>query len=187
MVLASYPGFFTTSPPSGASVYGIYWPCMIPAEVPRHTVTAGGETIAIPATSVSIEDFPEIVDEDIDRPTFPAPPSGPKTRAPLGRVVGARSGDKGGNANVGVWAKTDEAYAWLDRFLTVDRFKELISEAEDLEVERHDLPNLRSLNFVVKGWLGRGVAACTRLDTQAKGFGEYLRAKHVEVPDVLLD
>jgi hypothetical protein len=83
-------------------------------------------------------------------------------------------------------ARSDAAYTWLDGYLTVDRFRSLVPEAADLEIERHDLPNLRSLNFVVHGWLGRGVAACTRLDTQAKGFGEYLRAKVVDVPDVLL-
>jgi hypothetical protein len=102
-------------------------------------------------------------------------------------VAGARSGDKGGNANVGLWTLTDEAYAWLERYLTVERFRQLVTEAADLDVERHELPNLRALNFVVRGWLGRGVAACTRLDPQAKGFGEYVRAKYVDVPAALLD
>jgi hypothetical protein len=116
-----------------------------------------------------------------------AAPEGPTTRSPLGRVVGARSGDKGGNANVGVWTRTDEGYAWLEHFLTAQRFRELVPEAADLVIDRHELPNLRALNFVVHGWLGRGVAASTRLDPQAKGFGEYLRAKCVEIPDVLLE
>jgi hypothetical protein len=59
-------------------------------------------------------------------------------------------------------------------------------ETEGLDVERHELPNLRALNFVVVGLLGRGVAASTRTDPQAKGLGEYLRAKHVDIPELLL-
>jgi hypothetical protein len=112
---------------------------------------------------------------------------GSTVRAPLGLVVGARSGDKGGNANLGVWARTDEAYAWLERYLTVDRVRELLPEAAPLEVERHELPNLRALNFVLVGLLGEGVASSTRMDAQAKGLGEYLRAKHVDIPAELLD
>ena len=107
-------------------------------------------------------------------------------RAPLGLVAGARSGDKGGDANVGVWARGDDAFAWLDAFLTVERFKELVPEAAELEVERHPLPNLRAINFVVKGLLGEGVAASDRSDPQAKGLGEYLRAREVDVPLALL-
>lgn len=108
------------------------------------------------------------------------------SRVPLGRVAGARSGDKGGDANVGVWVRTDEAYAWLVGFLTVERFRELVPEAAPLEVRRWELPNLRALNFVAVGLLGEGVAASTRPDPQAKALGEQLRARVVDVPDELL-
>jgi len=108
------------------------------------------------------------------------------SRAPLGSIAGARSGDKGGNANLGVWTRTDEAYQWLAGFLTVDRLRELMPEARELAVERYELPNIRALNFVIVGILGEGVAASSRMDGQAKGLGEYLRAKHVEIPDHLL-
>ena len=108
------------------------------------------------------------------------------TRVALGRLAGARSGDKGGDANVGLWVRTDEAYAWLAAFLSVERFKELVPEAGPLEVRRYELPNLRALNFVVVGLLGEGVAASTRPDPQAKALGELLRAQVVEVPDELL-
>jgi hypothetical protein len=104
-------------------------------------------------------------------------------KAPLGRVAGARSGDKGGNANLGVWTRTDDEYAWLDGFLTVQRLRELLPETRDLEVERHALPNIRAINFVIHGLLGEGVASSTRQDAQAKGLGEYLRAKVVDIPD----
>ena len=107
-------------------------------------------------------------------------------RGPIGRVVGARSGDKGGNANLGVFARTDEAWEWLDGFLTTERLKELLPECEPLPVDRYRLPNIRSLNFVVRGLLQEGVAASTRQDAQAKSLGEWLRARHVDIPEVLL-
>jgi hypothetical protein len=114
-------------------------------------------------------------------------PTGDTRRAPIGRVVGARSGDKGGNANLGVFARSDEAWAWLDAFLTTERLRTLLPEAADLVVERHRLPALRSLNFVIVGLLQEGVAASTRQDGQAKSLGEWLRARVVEVPASLLD
>ena len=85
-----------------------------------------------------------------------------------------------------MWVKHPEAYAWLEGYLTVERFKALIPEAAPLRVERHPLPNLLSVNFVVVGLLGDGVAASTRSDPQAKSFGEYLRAKLVDIPRALL-
>ncbi len=105
---------------------------------------------------------------------------------PLGRIAGARSGDKAGNANVGVWVRNDDAYAWLSAVLTVERFKELIPDTAPLRVERYELPNLKALNFVVHGLLGRGVADSTRYDPQAKSLGELLRAQQLDIPEELL-
>jgi Acyclic terpene utilisation family protein AtuA len=118
------------------------------------------------------------------RASTPAPPT---VRVPLGRVFGARSGDKGGNANVGVWARDEAGYRFLEGFLTPERFRELIPEARDLEVVRYELPNLLALNFVVAGLLGEGVSSSTRIDPQAKGLGEWLRARVVDLPVDLLD
>ena len=96
---------------------------------------------------------------------------------PLGHWFGARSGDKGGNANVGIWARDDAGYAWLAANLTAQRLQELLPEARNLEVRRYELPNLRALNFVIVGYLGEGVASSTSFDPQAKGLGEYLRSR----------
>jgi hypothetical protein len=120
------------------------------------------------------------------RVSGPAGASGPTRRAPLGLVCGARSGDKGGNANVGLWTPDPAAYRWLREYLDAERFRELLTEAADLEVRRYELPNLCALNFVVVGLLGLGVAASTRPDPQAKGLGEYLRSRHVDIPTRLL-
>lgn len=183
MALASYPGFTMTTPPSREEAFGVYWPALVSADRVPHRVVLDDEAV--------IEIAPTPRPADFQRPpaaTAPdvAVPAGPTREAPLGLVCGARSGDKGGNANVGVWARTPEAYVWLERFLSVETLRALLPEARELEVERHALPNLLALNFVLKGLLGDGVAASLRADPQAKSLGEYLRAKRVPIPVALL-
>jgi hypothetical protein len=182
MALANYPGFCMTSPPGDASPYGVYWPALVPSELIEPRVVIGGERIVVPPVLPPSAPY----EVELAGTNIPPAPSGRTERVPLGTVCGARSGDKGGNANVGVWARNPPTYAWLERYLTVDRFRELIPEAVPLTVERHPLPNLLSVNFVVNGLLGDGVAASTRSDPQAKSLGEYLRAKLVDVPRELL-
>ena len=182
--LANYPGCYATAPPGDATPYGGFWPTFVPAGAVREVVvTPEGERVELPPPAPA---RPAAAPVPPPPPALPPPPGGPTRRVPLGLVAGARSGDKGGNANVGVWVRTPQAYAWLRGFLTADRFKELVAEARGLEVHRYELPNLLALNFVVTGLLGEGVASSTRADPQAKGLGEYLRAKHVDVPAALL-
>jgi hypothetical protein len=183
MALASYPGFYLTSPPTSEDAYGVYWPAVVPADA-IHEVVIGpeGERREVPRAGPV---GPADVIADTVAP-LPPVPQGATRALPLGTIAGARSGDKGGNANVGVWVRSDEAYAWLATFLTVERFRALLPETALLEVRRYELPNLRALNFVVVGLLGEGVASSTRQDAQAKSFGEYLRARIVDIPIVLL-
>jgi hypothetical protein len=112
---------------------------------------------------------------------------GDTVRVPLGSVCGGRSGDKGGNANVGLWTTTDDAYEWLAEYLTDARVRALVPEAADLEIRQYRLPNLRAVNLVFVSILGEGVASSTRLDPQAKGLAEYVRSRMVDVPAALLD
>jgi hypothetical protein len=185
LALAGYAGFHTTTPPTAASAFGVYWPAVIPAAVVTQQVhLPNGETQAVRHTSdLSHAAAPPVPGS---RPAVPAPPPGPFRDVPLGRLCGARSGDKGGAANVGLWAVSSEAYAWLAGYLTVDRFKDLLTEAASLPVERYELPNLLALNFVVPGLLAPGVSGTTRPDAQAKGLGEYLRSRIVPAPAGLL-
>ncbi|WP_374005091.1 AtuA-related protein [Streptomyces ipomoeae] len=129
-----------------------------------------------------------LVLDAVPEPPLPEPlPTGlPTRRAPLGLVAGARSGDKGGDANIGLWARTDDAWRWLAHTLTVDRIRELLPETAELPVTRHILPNLRALNFTVEGILGEGVASQHRFDPQAKALGEWLRSRHLDIPEILL-
>ena len=105
----------------------------------------------------------------------------------FGQLYGTRSGDKGGCANLGVWAKNEDTYAYLYDFLTVDKLKELLPDLKKFKIERYELPNILSLNFYVHDILQDGVSSSTRLDGQAKSLGEYLRAKDIEAPDFLIN
>ncbi|MFI2379400.1 acyclic terpene utilization AtuA family protein [Streptomyces sp. NPDC018964] len=182
LALASYPGFHVMAPPGKGSPYGVFEDVYVPqGDVDHVAVLHDGRRIAVdaPHDTAVLDDVPE--------PALPEPlPAGPTTRAPLGLLAGARSGDKGGNANVGVWVRTDDAWRWLAHELTVERFRELIPEARTLPVTRHTLPDLRALNFVVEGILGEGVAAQARFDPQAKALGEWLRSRHLDIPEALL-
>jgi hypothetical protein len=183
LALASIPGFTSVGGgPAGGRPFGVYEPARIPAaSVPQEVVILGGETHQV---SSVIPDGPSSVTPP------PAPqasaPGGPTKRVPIGTVVGARSGDKGGNANLGVFTRSDEAWAWLDSFLTTEKLRELLPEAANLEIDRYPLPAIRSLNFVLHGLLEEGVAASTRQDPQAKSLGEWLRARVVNLPEALL-
>jgi len=265
LALGGYAGFYATTPPAGASAFGVYWPALVPAaEVTQTVHLPDGTSLVIPHTGdmtsanpvgagppgsgspgaglpgagprgsgppgsgppgsgppgsgppgvgppgvgppgvgppgASVVDgtlpTPQGRQSAIDHPAAgpgerPGPPNGDaadprfgpgRVAVPLGRLCGARSGDKGGNANVGFWARDERTYAWLRAELTVERLRELLTEAADLEIRRFELPNLRALNFVIIGLIAPGVAATTRPDAQAKGLGEYLRSRHVLVP-----
>jgi hypothetical protein len=228
--LGSYPGMFPTAPPADGTPFGVYWPTTVAAEEVTVLVTLDGEQIAEVAGGGGQPGHPE--------PFADAAPlqfDGPTTSVAFGQLFGARSGDKGGNANIGVWvpcatepeavamacgevdtlvspviatmtdlvaltateaplehdpvadAQADARYGWLVDYLTPGRVEALLPEAAGLPIEVFLLPNLRAVNIVIQGLLGRGVSDSTRLDPQAKGLAEQLRARLVEVPDVLLD
>ncbi|MCK8645385.1 acyclic terpene utilization AtuA family protein [Mycobacterium colombiense] len=182
LALASYPGFHVTAPPGDGQVYGVFTPGYVAADqVPHVAVHADGSRVDIPCATETLELAPAAA------APLPEPlPAGPTRRAPLGRIAGARSGDKGGSANVGVWVRTDEQWRWLAHTLTVELLKELLPEAADFDVTRHLLPNLWAVNFVIDGILGQGVAYQARFDPQAKGLGEWLRGRYLDIPESLL-
>jgi hypothetical protein len=193
--LASIPGLYGLGGgPSAASAYGVYRPASVPADLVPAYVHVGGTTVQVDSVAPSAPSAPSVpsVSSAPSAPTvstrhpWATVGAGPTERRPIGEVVGTRSGDKGGNANLGVFTRTDDAYGWLAAFLTIDRLRQLLPETADLAIDRHELANLRSLNFVVHGLLQEGVAASTRLDAQAKSLGEWLRARVVDVPVALL-
>lgn len=215
LALSSYPGFTLLAPPGDATPFGVFTSAAVPAGLVPHLVvlpdgtehpieplSAGLGTAEPGTTSESLGSNDRVGAAGIAAAPDPVHPAdaagragaaipswsgrGPTRRAPLGLVAGARSGDKGGSANIGVWARGDAAYAWLAATLTVDALVKLLPEAAGLPVARYALPNLRALNFVVDGLLGDGVSAGTRFDPQGKGLGEWLRSRFVDIPEELL-
>ncbi|MFF5178869.1 acyclic terpene utilization AtuA family protein [Micromonospora sp. NPDC000316] len=178
LALASYPGCTITTLPGDATPYGVFTADTVPQDAVSHVaVLPGGERVPIaPPTQTA-----PVPDSEAS-PGDATAVDGPTRRGALGELVGARSGDKGGDANLGVWARSDDGYAWLRGWLTVERLAELLPETASLVVRRYELPNLRAVNFVIEGLLGAGVAASTRFDPQAKALGELLRSRLVDLP-----
>ncbi|MFD8120374.1 acyclic terpene utilization AtuA family protein [Streptomyces albidoflavus] len=182
LALAGYPGFHLTAPPGKGSPYGVFEAVPVERDQVTHTaVLPDGERATVPEPERTRALAPA------GEPELPEPlPPGPTRRLPLGTVAGARSGDKGGSANIGVWVRDERAYRWLVHTLTVERLRELLPEIADLAVTRYALPALYAVNFHVDGLLGDGVAAQARFDPQAKGVGEWLRARHLDIPEAVL-
>ncbi|WP_230973516.1 acyclic terpene utilization AtuA family protein [Aeromicrobium terrae] len=202
LALASYPGFSVTRPPAAGTPFGVYRPAFVPqTEVPHVVVMPDGERIEIapPADVASVAELPPApsglatAHESVASGGAAGGSASDRSvkRVPLGKLVHARSGDKGGDANLGVWVpadhpRRDDAYAWLAGFLDEDAVRALLPEAAELELEIHPLPNLAAVNVVVHGLLGEGVSSSTRLDPQAKGLGEWFRARDADIPEEFL-
>ena len=197
LALASYPGFSVTRPPAASTPFGLYRPAHVPqSEVPHIVVHADGrrEDVAPPEIVAGASGGGDSVDTAAPAESVRGDVgawAAQTVRAPLGRLALARSGDKGGDANVGVWIPADhprrhDAFAWLVGFLDDATVRELLPEAAALDLEIHPLANLAAVNIVIHGLLGEGVASSTRLDPQAKGLGEWLRARDCAIPSDLL-
>ncbi|NDK90002.1 DUF1446 domain-containing protein [Gordonia desulfuricans] len=159
-----------------------YWPGLLDQTALGHrAVFADGNSLPAPVPTTA---------PVVPQPNHPEPHEAPLsdrvTRVPLGTVVHARSGDKGGNSNVGVWTPDPRAWLWLRRFLTTDEVRRLLPEAKDLDIIRHEFPDLRAIHFVFKGLLGTGGSSNLRIDQVGKAIGEYLRSRQVLIPDDLL-
>jgi Acyclic terpene utilisation family protein AtuA len=185
LALSSYPGLYALDPPRPGSAFGVYWPALLDQTALDHTVhhhdgitemiatTPTGRTVSASPVPASPTARPVWTDELVE--------------VALSEVVHARSGDKGGDANVGVWVRDRHAWAWLESTLTVDELRRLLPETRELPVERYELPNLGAVNFVIRGLLDAGATSSLRLDAQAKALGEWLRARTIKVPRVLVE
>jgi hypothetical protein len=191
LALASYPGFTATTPPMPATPYGVYRAAYVPQDAVEHLVhhhDGSTSVVAPPAVFGPNQHVESRPDPSLDG-VGSAP--GPTCRVPLGTVAHARSGDKGGDANLGLWVsargpRAAERAAWLQAVVTPEWIRALLPETAELTVQVHPLPNLRAVNVVIEGLLGLGVAASSRFDPQAKGLGEWARSRMVEIPEELL-
>jgi hypothetical protein len=182
-VLGSIPGFYVdiTTPPSAEERRVDYWPGLVRQEDLAHEVVlADGQRIAVPAPKT--EPFSG---QPAAPPSGTVPDEGRDTRrVPLGEVAYARTGDKGGNASLGVWTPADraDAYPWLAGYLTAGRLRELLGLSSDVAIERYEMPLLHGVSFVLRGYFGTSGSANLDLDQVGKSLGEFLRARHVDAP-----
>ena len=182
--LANYPGFFSAGGGKKPGPVIVYWPALVDSKhIKEYIHFEGKKTEILPTSQMGFKDNfyqKNLVD-------IPPAPVGETEKMPFGALYGARSGDKGGCANIGVWAKTDIAYSFLYEFLTVEKLKELLPDLNTFKIDRYDLPNIKSLNFYVNGILEDGVSSNNRVDGQAKSLGEYLRAKIINIPTAVIE
>jgi len=182
LALSSYPGLYTLGPPQPGSAFGVYWPALLDQALLEHTVHHHDGTREVIALGATVrESTPPAVTQ-----TAQTTWSDELVVTSLGEIVHARSGDKGGDANVGVWVRDAQAWEWLRSTLTVDELRHLLPEARALPIERYELPNLGAVNFVIRGLLGTGATSSLRLDAQAKALGEWLRSRSIKVPKSLV-
>ena len=182
--LANYPGFFAQGNIKGSGPVIVYWPALVHSKHIKELVYLENEVFEVSPTSELSLDEIYYQKETVD---IASCPEDSLKEIPLGKIFGTRSGDKGGCANLGIWAKTDDAFSFLNSFLTVKKLKELLPDLSSFKIDRYDLPNIKSLNFYIHGILQDGVSSNNRKDGQAKSLGEYLRAKEIKVPKNLLE
>ena len=184
LALANIPGFFAQGGVKSSGPVIVYWPALIDSKHIKEVVHINDQEIEIiPTSQMDFEDIYyqkepiEIEEVEIkDEETIN-----------FGDIYGTRSGDKGGCANLGVWAKNSKAFAFLIRYLSVEKLKELLPDLRDFSIDRYELANINSLNFYIHDILQDGVSSNNRKDGQAKSLGEYLRAKEIKVPKNLLE
>ena len=185
LALSSYPGLYSLGRPQPGSAFGVYWPALLDQAMLEHTVHHHNGTTETIARG-NAQDVRREVTPRGEPPVAQASWTDELVVASLGEIVHARSGDKGGNANLGVWVRDFQAWEWLKSTLTVDELRRLLPETRELAIERYELPNLGAINFVVRGLLGTGATSTLRLDAQAKALGEWLRARSTKVPRSLV-
>ena len=183
LALANIPGFFAQGGVKSSGPVIIYWPALVDSKHIKEKVHVDDEEIeVIPTSQLELEEIyyqkepikiKKIKKEDEKEIYF-------------GEIYGTRSGDKGGCANLGVWAKNANSFAFLHDFLTVKKLKELLPDLNQYKIERFELANINSLNFYIHDILQDGVSSNDKKDGQAKSLGEYLRAKKVKVPQSII-
>ncbi len=177
--LASYPGLFVLGDANrNASMFGIYWPALLlQSQLDHRTILADGTTLRAPVPPSGTLQVPRLKKKDLPQRDW-----GRTEFIPLASIANMRSGDKGGNANLGVWVQTERAYHWLRSELTVDALRAILPDTSALHMDRYELPNILALNFVIRGMLDEGATATMRIDRQAKALGEYVRSRRWRIP-----
>ena len=183
LALANIPGFFAQGGVKSSGPVIVYWPALVDSKHIKEKVHIDGDEIEIiPTSQLEFEEIYyqkepikiENVEIENEKDIY------------FGDLYGTRSGDKGGCANLGIWAKNSHSFAFLYNFLTVNKLKELLPDLKEFKIERYELSNIYSLNFYIHDILQDGVSSNDRKDAQAKSLGEYLRVKKIKVPQSII-
>lgn len=158
--------------PQVVEVFG-FWPASVPREAVSPVVLFEEERIAVTPLAPAAEPLPGAPGRDV------MAASESPGNVPLLDLGFARSGDKGDSANIGVAARSPEAYEHLRSLLTPELVKRVFAEECLGEVIRYELPNLRAFNFVLTRALGGGGIVSLRSDPQGKTFAQRLLATRV--------
>jgi len=182
MALCTVPGWCMSAPPGPAKPRIVHFPALIDKKYLKQKINIDGEEIELKEVAAGGKATPlkkegQSLAENLEENS---------ENTHIGRAYAARSGDKGGNANLGIWGKSEASYSFLKEKLTIEKLKELLPDTEPFEIIRYEFSNLNGLNFYIKGFLQDGVAATTKMDGQAKTLGEYLRMKKMDIPKSLL-
>ena len=189
LALSSYPGMYSLGPPQPGSAFGVYWPALLDQALLDHMVHHfdGTTEVIAPGNPHGTGDGVIPQADPSSAQSVQPPWTDELVIASLSEIVHARSGDKGGDANLGVWVRNRHAWEWLNSTLTVDELRRLLPETRELTIARYELPNLGAVNFLIRGLLGTGATSSLRLDAQAKALGEWLRARSTKVPRSLVN
>ena len=183
LALANIPGFFAQGGVKSSGPVVVYWPALLDSKYIKEKVYINGDEIEVlPTSQLELEEIyyqkEPINIENIEIKN--------EKTIYFGDIFGTRSGDKGGCANLGIWAKNKNAFSFLYDFLNEEKLKELLPDLKDFKIERYELANINSLNFYIHDILQDGVSSNDRKDSQAKSLGEYLRAKKIKVPQSII-
>ncbi len=184
LALANIPGFFAQGGVKSNGPVIVYWPALVNSKYIKEIVHIDNKKIEVtPTSQLNFEETyyqrePNIIDEVELKDMIDIP---------FGKIFGTRSGDKGGCANLGVWAKNSKAYSYLYKYLTNEKLKELLPDLAEYKIDRYELNNINALNFYIHGILEDGISSNNRKDGQAKSLGEYLRAKLISVPSSIME
>ncbi len=189
-MLQSMPGMTVPAEQGRPRVADVvaHWPALIGRDQVSPTVTVGQVTESVSAGAAATVDPGQISGVAIGAETIVAyaPDDSAPVTVPLMRLCLGRSGDKGDTSNVGVLARSPEIFSWLIQYLSADMVKSHFKEICHGPVERHPLPNLRAVNFLLHNSLGGGGTSSLIFDAQGKTYSQYLLSMEVTVPSSLV-
>lgn len=189
-LLQGYPG--STMAPDMRTAIGRpffeYWVSLLPQSFVNETAhLPDGRVLDIPSPVVTREYAREQPSYETDSPAN-LKKFGPTTRGPIGWVVMGRSGDKSSNCNLGLFVRHDDEWDWLRTIMGTKQLRSMLGK-DDVgnQIDRCEFPNIRAVHFLLKDHLDRGFNSTSSFDSLGKNLCEYIRAKHVDIPNMFLE